>query len=70
METAAAGAWCAVPLSMDRYDVTLRLECPDTRDEVRLPFPTPVHDIDRATPRFRALLAAARGASRPYRLPR
>jgi hypothetical protein len=58
----------AVPVAMDRYGLTLRLEHPRTHRDVRLPFPTPVTDIEQAGPRIHALLAAARRASHPNRL--
>ncbi|MFI1467128.1 DUF2470 domain-containing protein [Streptomyces wuyuanensis] len=60
----------AIPVAMDRYGVTLRLEHPDSHHDVRLSFPTPIYDIDQATPQIHALLAAARRASHPNRLPR
>ncbi|MFF1838703.1 DUF2470 domain-containing protein [Streptomyces sp. NPDC058231] len=60
---------CVFPLAMDRYGVTLRLEHPDSHRDVRLPFATPVSRIDQAGPRIHALLAAARRASHPNRLP-
>ncbi|MFG2502167.1 DUF2470 domain-containing protein [Streptomyces sp. NPDC048441] len=58
----------AVPLAMDRYGVTLRLEYPTTHLDVRLPFATPVSDIDQAGSQIRGLLAAARRASHRNRL--
>ncbi|WP_406405170.1 DUF2470 domain-containing protein [Streptomyces sp. NBC_01643] len=58
----------AVPVAMDRYGVTLRLEYPDNHHDVRLPFATPVTDIDQAGARIHSLLAAARRASHPDRL--
>ncbi|MET8331869.1 DUF2470 domain-containing protein [Streptomyces sp. NPDC005181] len=36
----------AIPVAMDRYGVTLRLEYPSTHRDVRLPFATPVTDIE------------------------
>lgn len=59
----------AVPVALDRYGVTLRLEYPDGYEDVRLPFATPVTDIDQAGPRIHALLTAARRASHPNHLP-
>ncbi|MFD6534452.1 DUF2470 domain-containing protein [Streptomyces sp. NPDC060184] len=53
----------AVPLAMDRYGVTLRLEFPGGHQDERLPFATPVSDLDQAGPRIHALLTAARRAS-------
>ncbi|WP_405401584.1 DUF2470 domain-containing protein [Streptomyces sp. NBC_01104] len=58
----------ALPVALDRYGITLRLEYPRTRRDVRLPFATPVTDMDQAGPRIHALLAAARRASHPNRL--
>ncbi|MEN8651535.1 DUF2470 domain-containing protein [Streptomyces sp. 21So2-11] len=58
----------AVPLAMDRYGVVLRLEYPTRHLDVRLPFATPVSDIDQAGPQVRGLLAAARRASHRNRL--
>ncbi|MFJ5830860.1 DUF2470 domain-containing protein [Streptomyces sp. NPDC093089] len=53
----------ALPLALDRYGITLRLEHRTGHQDVRLPFPTPVTDIDQAGPRIHALLAAARRSS-------
>ncbi|MFG3582818.1 DUF2470 domain-containing protein [Streptomyces sp. NPDC047990] len=64
----ARGMIRAVPLALDRYGVTLRLEYPGSHRDVRLPFATPVSDIDQAAPRIRALLATARRASHHGRL--
>ncbi|MER5308630.1 DUF2470 domain-containing protein [Streptomyces sp. NPDC002773] len=58
----------ALPVALDRYGITLRLEHPEGHQDVRLPFPTPVTDIDQAGPRIHALLAAARRSSHPNRL--
>ncbi|MFD3665911.1 DUF2470 domain-containing protein [Streptomyces sp. NPDC058659] len=58
----------ALPVAMDRYGVTLRLEYPVGHQDVRLPFPTPVTGIDEAGPRIHALLAAARRSSHPNSL--
>ncbi|MEW2180105.1 DUF2470 domain-containing protein [Streptomyces sp. NPDC005406] len=58
----------ALPLALDRYGVTLRLEYARTRRDVRLPFATPVTEMNQAAPRIHALLAAARRASHPNRL--
>ncbi|MFF5899717.1 DUF2470 domain-containing protein [Streptomyces argenteolus] len=53
-----------LPLAMDRYGVTLRLEYPGTHRDARLPFAKAVSRIDQAGPQIHALLAAARRASR------
>ncbi|MFJ6984616.1 MULTISPECIES: DUF2470 domain-containing protein [unclassified Streptomyces] len=58
----------AMPLSLDRYGLTLRLERADAHRDVRLPFPTPVTDLDQAGPQIHALLTAARRSSH-HRLP-
>ncbi|MFG2720876.1 DUF2470 domain-containing protein [Streptomyces sp. NPDC048416] len=58
----------ALPVAMDRYGITLRLERATTHRDVRLPFPTPLTDIDQAGLQFHALLTAARRSSHP-RLP-
>ncbi|MGW8762660.1 DUF2470 domain-containing protein [Streptomyces sp. NPDC055815] len=54
----------ALPVALDRYGVTLRLEHRTGHDrDARLPFPTPLTGMDQAGPRIHALLAAARRAS-------
>ncbi|WP_434599837.1 DUF2470 domain-containing protein [Streptomyces sp. A5-4] len=58
----------AVPLAMDRYGVTLRLEYPATHHDVRLPFATPVSSMEQAGPQIRSLLATARRTSHRNRL--
>ncbi|WP_063731565.1 DUF2470 domain-containing protein [Streptomyces sp. RTd22] len=50
----------ALPVAMDRYGITLRLEHPRTHHDVRLPFKTPVTDINQAGPQIHALLTTAR----------
>jgi hypothetical protein len=52
-----------VPVRMDRYGVTLRLEQAAARHDVHLPFPTPVTHPDQVGPQMHALLAAGRRAS-------
>ncbi|MFJ9058034.1 DUF2470 domain-containing protein [Streptomyces sp. NPDC102409] len=52
-----------LPLAMDRYGVTLRLEYPGSHRDVRLPFAKPLARLDQAGPQIHALLAAARRAS-------
>ncbi|MFI8766636.1 DUF2470 domain-containing protein [Streptomyces sp. NPDC053792] len=60
----------ALPLALDRYGLTLRLEHrTGHHQDARLPFPTPLTDIDQAGPRIHALLTAARRASHPDHLP-
>jgi hypothetical protein len=53
----------AVPVALDRYGLTLRLEYPNAHRDARLPFPAPVTDPDQADSRIQALLDAARRAS-------
>ncbi|GES27638.1 DUF2470 domain-containing protein [Streptomyces angustmyceticus] len=53
----------ALPVAMDRHGVTLRLEYPRSHRDVRLPFNTPVTDIDQAGPQIHALLTTARRLS-------
>ncbi|MFE2378798.1 DUF2470 domain-containing protein [Streptomyces sp. NPDC059398] len=64
----AKGMVRVLPLAMDRYGVTLRLEYPGTHRDVRLPFAKTVTRLDQAGPQILSLLAAARRASHPNRL--
>ncbi|MFJ8885002.1 DUF2470 domain-containing protein [Streptomyces sp. NPDC102402] len=57
------GAKRVLPLAMDRYGVTLRLEYAGAHRDVRLPFAKAVSRLDQAGPQIHALLAAARRAS-------
>lgn len=59
----------AVPVALDRYGMTLRLEHPRTHRDARLPFSTPVTHPDQAASRIQALLATARRASHAGHLP-
>ncbi|OEU94520.1 hypothetical protein DB35_00905 [Streptomyces abyssalis] len=59
------GVLRAVPVALDRYGVTLRLEYSGTHCDARLPFASPVTHPDQVDSRFQALLAAARRASHP-----
>ncbi|MFG3281497.1 DUF2470 domain-containing protein [Streptomyces sp. NPDC048111] len=65
---AKTGLGRALPLALDRYGLTLRLEYPATHQDVRLPFPRPVNDIEQAGPQIHALLSAARRSSHSSRL--
>ncbi|MFJ7068411.1 DUF2470 domain-containing protein [Streptomyces sp. NPDC101115] len=56
----------ALPLAVDRYGLTLRLEYAATQRDVRLPFPTPLTEVDQAGLQIHALLAAARRASHTH----
>ncbi|WP_155059477.1 DUF2470 domain-containing protein [Streptomyces blattellae] len=58
----------ALPVAIDRYGLTLRLEYPRTQRDVRLPFQKPVHHIDHVGPRIRALIAAGRRLTHTGRL--
>lgn len=60
-----AGMLRAVPVALDRYGVTLRLEYPRIHRDARLPFATPLTDPGQLGSRIQALLAAARRASHP-----
>ncbi len=44
------------PLGLDRYGVRLRIENPDGDHDVRLPFPTPVHDMTALGRAIRVLM--------------
>ncbi|WP_328971852.1 DUF2470 domain-containing protein [Streptomyces sp. NBC_00239] len=59
----------ALPVAMDRYGITLRLEYALGHDDVPLPFASPLTDIDQAGPRIHGLFAAARRLSHGNRLP-
>ncbi|WMX43981.1 DUF2470 domain-containing protein [Streptomyces roseicoloratus] len=52
-----------LPLALDRYGLTLRLEYAAGQRDVRLPFPTPLAEVDQAGLQIHALLAAARRSS-------
>jgi hypothetical protein len=56
-----------LPLAMDRYGITLRLEHAHAHHDVRLPFPTPLTHVAEAGDRVRTLLAAARACPRRHR---
>ncbi|MFE6690151.1 DUF2470 domain-containing protein [Streptomyces sp. NPDC057743] len=57
------GVQRALPVAMDRYGITLRLEYPSSHRDVRLPFTTPVTRVEQAGPQIHALSAAARRIS-------
>ncbi|NGO77170.1 DUF2470 domain-containing protein [Streptomyces sp. YC504] len=63
------GVQRVLPLALDRYGMTLRLEYARTHTDVRLPFPTPVDHPDQVRSQIHALLAAARRASHRSGLP-
>ncbi|MCS0605553.1 DUF2470 domain-containing protein [Streptomyces sp. LP11] len=64
-----AGVRRVVPVAVDRYGLTLRLEYRSTHRDVRIPFRTPVRDIDHVGPQIHALLAASRRLSHTRHLP-
>ncbi|MEU8760112.1 DUF2470 domain-containing protein [Streptomyces sp. NPDC048659] len=63
---ATRGLVRALPLALDRYGITLRLESATGWRDVRLAFPTPVDDADQVGLQTHALLAAARRASHSH----
>ncbi|MEQ7010755.1 DUF2470 domain-containing protein [Actinopolymorpha sp. B17G11] len=48
-----------LPLAMDRWGITLRLEYTRHHNDVRLPFPVRLTDVTQVGPQFRALLTRA-----------
>ncbi|MCX5375301.1 DUF2470 domain-containing protein [Streptomyces sp. NBC_00091] len=59
----------ALPLALDRYGITLRLEERAGHRDVRLPFPSRLDDVDQAGTQIQALLSAARRRSHRNSLP-
>lgn len=59
----------ALPLAMDRYGITLRLEERRGHRDVRLPFPSPLDDVDQSGAQIQALFSAARRRSHHNTLP-
>ncbi|MEW2417622.1 DUF2470 domain-containing protein [Streptomyces sp. NPDC046866] len=59
----------ALPLAMDRYGLTLRLEERRGHRDVRLPFPSPLDDVEQSGVQIQALFSAARRRSHPNTLP-
>lgn len=59
----------ALPLAMDRYGLTLRLEERRGHRDVRLPFPSPLDDVEQSGAQIQALFSAARRRSHPNTLP-
>ncbi|MGG2460924.1 DUF2470 domain-containing protein [Streptomyces sp. RGM 3693] len=57
------GVLRVLPVRMDRYGLTLRLEYAHGHHDVRLPFSTPLTHVDQAGPRIHALAATARRLS-------
>ncbi|MCX5193810.1 DUF2470 domain-containing protein [Streptomyces sp. NBC_00249] len=59
----------ALPLALDRYGLTLRLEERRGHRDVRLPFPSPLDDVEQSGAQIQALLSAARRRSHHNTLP-
>ncbi|WP_079406400.1 DUF2470 domain-containing protein [Streptomyces sp. 3211] len=59
----------ALPVAMDRYGITLRLEERRGHRDVRLPFPSPLDDVEQAGAQIQALFSAARRNSHRNTLP-
>ncbi|MFE9631384.1 DUF2470 domain-containing protein [Streptomyces sp. NPDC006463] len=59
----------ALPVAMDRYGITLRLEERRGHRDVRLPFPSPLDDVDQSGAQIQALFSAARRRSHRNTLP-
>lgn len=60
----AQGVVRALPLALDRYGMTLRLEYARGHHDARLPFPGKLDDADQTGVQVHALLVAARRATR------
>ncbi|MET9882743.1 DUF2470 domain-containing protein [Streptomyces sp. NPDC006430] len=58
-----------LPLAMDRYGITLRLEERDGHRDARLPFPSPLDDVEQSGVQIQALFSAARRRSHRNSLP-
>lgn len=58
-----------LPLAMDRYGITLRLEEARGHRDVRLPFPSPLDDVEQSGAQIQALFSAARRSSHRNTLP-
>ncbi|NML51056.1 DUF2470 domain-containing protein [Streptomyces sp. R302] len=56
----------ALPLAIDRYGITLRLEHATAHRDIRLPFPTAITDVDQVGLQIHALLTAARRAAHSH----
>ncbi len=59
----------ALPLALDRYGITLRLEERSGHRDVRLPFPSPLDDVEQSGAQIQALFSAARRRSHRNTLP-
>ncbi|MGW0753435.1 DUF2470 domain-containing protein [Streptomyces sp. NPDC002587] len=58
-----------LPAAMDRYGITLRLEERRGHRDVRLPFPSPLDDVDQSGAQIQALFSAAKRRSHRNTLP-
>ncbi|MGR4882405.1 DUF2470 domain-containing protein [Streptomyces sp. LARHCF249] len=65
----AASVLRALPVAMDRYGITLRLEERRGHRDVRLPFPSPLDDVEQSGAQIQALFSAARRRSHRNTLP-
>lgn len=59
----------ALPVAMDRYGITLRLEAHRGHRDVTLPFPSPLDHVDQSGAQIQALFSAARRRSHRNTLP-
>lgn len=59
----------ALPVAMDRYGITLRLEQRRGHRDVRIPFPSPLDDVEQSGAQIQALFSAARRSSHRNTLP-
>ncbi|MFD3547767.1 DUF2470 domain-containing protein [Streptomyces sp. NPDC058655] len=59
----------ALPVAMDRYGITLRLEERRGHHDVRLPFPSPLDRVEQSGTQIQVLFSAARRRSHRNTLP-
>ncbi|MFG2297726.1 DUF2470 domain-containing protein [Streptomyces sp. NPDC048603] len=59
----------ALPLAMDRYGLTLRVEYRHGHHDVRLPFPSRLDDVEQSGAQIQALVSKARRLSHRNTLP-
>ncbi|MBT2451976.1 DUF2470 domain-containing protein [Streptomyces sp. ISL-43] len=59
----------ALPVAMDRYGITLRLEERRGHRDVRIAFPSPLDDVEQSGAQIQALFSAARRRSHRNTLP-
>ncbi|MEU3063437.1 DUF2470 domain-containing protein [Streptomyces subrutilus] len=65
----ATGVLRALPVALDRYGITLRLEERRGHRDVRLPFPSPLDHVEQSGAQIQALFSAARRRSHRNTLP-